>query len=297
MIPKVSVCIITYNHERYIASCLESVVNQKVDFAFEVIVADDFSTDSTRQIIDCFVEKYPGLIRTIYHKNNVGVCANYKAAHDAARGSYVAHCDGDDYWYADKLQTQVRVFDHNPDVVQCWTCADVVDDKGKRLKNFPSGLAQTVYPNFLSSKDIALSYGLVGQHSTQMYRRSARPAININEYLDYWVAFNLSLKGVSVYLKSVNSAYRLTVSPSVTRNTSSNKKAVDYLARHLVAIYHMDSNYGVYVKANLMTRLLFSRIKKHDVSEIKASLKQLKGVSVNWLLFIKSIFYFLVQKI
>ncbi|AGZ34126.1 cell wall biosynthesis glycosyltransferase-like protein [Pseudomonas sp. VLB120] len=292
-----SVCIITYNHERYIASCLESVIGQKVKFPFEIIVADDFSTDATRQIIDSYVEKYPNLIRAIYHEANVGVCANYKAAHDAAQGDYVAHCDGDDYWYADKLQTQVEVFDRNPGVVQCWTCADIVDDEGKKLKIFPSRLARAVYPRTVNSKDIALSYALVGQHSTQMYRRSARPAINDEEYLDYWVAYNLSLRGASLYLKSVNGAYRLTASPSVTRNTSSKKKAVDYLARHLVSIYELDSTYGVYVKANLITRFLFSRIKNHDVSEIKTSLRQLKGVRVHWLLCLKSFFYFLVQKI
>lgn len=296
-LPKVSVCVIAYNHGLYIEKCLESIVAQEVDFCFEVIVADDCSTDATRIIINDYIKRYPGVVRAIFHEANVGVCENYKSAHDAARGEYVAHCDGDDYWYPGKLKQQVKVLDDDPSAVQCWACADVVDDNGNKVKLFPSRLARLIYPRLISSNDIALSYALVGQHSTQLYRRSARPVVHLKNYLDYWVAFNLSLKGKSIYLKSVLGAYRFTSSPSITRNTNSKKKAVDYLAQHLVDIYKGDPRYGVYVKANLYCRLFFSKLKGHDVSELKLALNELRRERLSVFLFLKSLAYFTVQKI
>lgn len=297
VVPKVSVCIITYNHEGYIGACLSSILAQVVDFQFEIIIADDCSSDKTREVICDFVERYPGRIKTIFHERNVGVCANYKSAHDAALGEYVAHCDGDDFWYSGKLAKQVETLDVNPGAVQCWTCANVVDDGGKVIRLFPSKLGRIFYPKIISSKNIALSYALVGQHSTQLYRRNVRPVVDLDEYLDYWVAFNLSRHGESIYLKEVLGAYRFTTTPSITRNTNAKKKAVDYLARHLLDVYRIDPSYGIYVKSNLMCRLLFSKLKGHDVSEVKFSLDNLSHVKFSFFLFLKSFFYFLVQKI
>lgn len=297
VVPKVSVCIITYNHEGYIGACLSSILAQVVDFEFEIIIADDCSSDKTREVICDFIERYPGRIKTIFHERNVGVCANYKSAHDAALGEYVAHCDGDDFWYSGKLAKQVETLDVNPGAVQCWTCANVVDDSGKVIRLFPSKLGKIFYPKIISSKNIALSYALVGQHSTQLYRRKVRPVVDLDEYLDYWVAFNLSRHGESIYLKEVLGAYRFTTTPSITRNTNAKKKAVDYLARHLLDVYRIDPSYGIYVKSNLMCRLLFSTLKGHDVSEVKFSLDNLSHVKFSFFLFLKSSFYFLVQKI
>ena len=75
--PKVSVCVVAYNHECFLRDCLESIVNQAVDFEFEVLVGDDASTDETREIIQDFVHRYPNIVVGIYHKVNVGSTNNY----------------------------------------------------------------------------------------------------------------------------------------------------------------------------------------------------------------------------
>ena len=96
--PVVSVVSISYNHEAFIRDALEGFVTQEVDFPSEIIVADDASTDSTPNIIAEYAAKYPALIRPILRPENVGIHANLTHALAAARGTYIALCEGDDYW-------------------------------------------------------------------------------------------------------------------------------------------------------------------------------------------------------
>jgi glycosyltransferase involved in cell wall biosynthesis len=113
---KVSVCVVTYNQENYIRQCLQSIVDQKVDFNFEIIVGDDCSTDGTRVIVQEFLNKYPKLIRVVFHEKNCGPLQNFVNVHELAKGKYVAHIDGDDYMLPGKLQAQADCLDNNDDV-------------------------------------------------------------------------------------------------------------------------------------------------------------------------------------
>ena len=117
--PKVSVCVVTYNHEDYIAECLQSLVGQKTNFDFEIIVADDCSTDSTGEIVQAFANKHPDIIRTLMQPVNVGPTKNLLMTHALARGEYIGHVDGDDCALPGKLQMQADCLDRNPDVSFC----------------------------------------------------------------------------------------------------------------------------------------------------------------------------------
>lgn len=133
-IPKVSVCVVTFNHEKYIRRCLQSIVDQEVYFEFEVIVGEDCSTDGTREILREFSAHYPALIKLIYNETNLGAYRNYITTHAAARGIYVAHCDGDDFWYQGKLAYQVKFLDNHPDIAAIFSNANY----GKAVRNNPS---------------------------------------------------------------------------------------------------------------------------------------------------------------
>ncbi len=295
--PKVSVCVVTYNQENYITECLQSIVDQETDFEFEVIVSDDCSTDRTRDIIREFAAKYPCII-PVLREQNIGAFQNFIQTHNMAQGEYVCHMDGDDYWLAGKLQYQVNILDNQPQVVQCWTCANVVTDNGEFMSVFPSTLARYFYPENLNPEDIVLSYGLVGHHSTQMYRKSARNKNLIkNNCLDYWVAFTISLKGKSFYSKKVLSVYRMGAIDSITRQKSNKRITVDLLAKHLYDIAIGWPQYDKYAKANLMTRYFMSKFRNHDLSTISEIINKLFQIPNNPLLIAKSIFYFLLQKI
>lgn len=295
--PKVSVCVVTYNQEKYIRECLQSIVDQETDFDFEVIVGDDFSTDGTCEIVTEFSNRYPNLIKLILNEKNVGAAYNYKAVHDLAIGEYIAHCDGDDSWLPNKLQRQAEVLDKNPLASQCWTCARRIDDSGNYLGVFPSKLSRLLNPVVITPKHIALSYALVGQHSSHMYRRVFKPSFDPNSpILDYWIAFNLSLKGVSIYLKDVLSNYRLTASPSITRTESKKRATVDVLGLHLSSIMANHCEFAREAKSNAVARKTVSKIRGHDLNVINYVLDVNQNVNAPPYLIFKSMAFLLMQK-
>ena len=115
--PLVSVEMLTYNHEHYIAQAIEGVLLQKADFSIELVIGEDCSTDRTREIIFEYQKKYPEIIRVITSEQNVGALKNSRRAHNACRGKYIAFCEGDDYWhYSLKLLQQVDYLESHPDV-------------------------------------------------------------------------------------------------------------------------------------------------------------------------------------
>ncbi|WEK21280.1 MAG: glycosyltransferase [Candidatus Pedobacter colombiensis] len=125
----VSVCCITYNHEKYIAAAIESFLMQETEFRYEILIGDDCSTDNTRKIIEMYCERYPGRIRLISPSRNLGGIRNQIALVNRANGKYIAMCDGDDFWTDPfKLQKQVDFLEANPDYVICCHYTKVIDD-------------------------------------------------------------------------------------------------------------------------------------------------------------------------
>ena len=131
---KVSVCVVTYNQENYIAECLESLVNQVTNFKYEIIVGEDCSTDSTRAIVQSYVERYPDLIVPLFYKNNIGAVENIKKVYKKAKGKYIAHMDGDDIALPGKLQKQFDILEKNPDCSICVHNMNAVDANSNFMK-------------------------------------------------------------------------------------------------------------------------------------------------------------------
>lgn len=110
---QVSVCIVTYNHELFIAACLDSLINQRTNFEFEIIIGEDCSTDNTRSIIQDYANKYPNLIVPLFYEQNIGAVENIKRVYKKAKGKYIAHLDGDDVALPNKLQKQFDILEKN----------------------------------------------------------------------------------------------------------------------------------------------------------------------------------------
>lgn len=121
----VSICCLTYNHGPYIRECLDGLIMQKTNFAFEVLLHDDASTDGTVDIIREFEEKYPDIIKPIYQRENQfsqGVGVTRKFNFPRVKGKYIAMCEGDDYWTDSlKLQKQVDFLESNLEFGGCAT--------------------------------------------------------------------------------------------------------------------------------------------------------------------------------
>lgn len=143
---KLSVMIITYNHERFIAQALESVLAQRVNFDYEVVVGEDCSTDRTREILMDFHRRHPDKVVPLLRNHNLGGRGNLLGTLAACRGEYVALLEGDDFWiFKDKLQKQADFLDAHPDYALCCHRAQVLDEAGtwKYGSVFPSILAGT----------------------------------------------------------------------------------------------------------------------------------------------------------
>lgn len=132
---KLSICVPTYNHERYISQMLDGALMQKTSFPFEVVIGDDASTDKTADIIRAYSARYPGRIRAFLHSENQGPASprefagrnNVLGLVNACQGEYVAMCEGDDYWTDPlKLQKQVDFLDQNPEFSVCHHNAEVI---------------------------------------------------------------------------------------------------------------------------------------------------------------------------
>lgn len=115
----VSVCMITYNHARYIAEAIEGVIMQRSTFPIELIISDDCSTDNTRDICETYQNRYPEILKLLpKEEKNFGVMANFVNTLLKCNGKYIALCEGDDYWTDPyKLQKQVDFLEANPEYV------------------------------------------------------------------------------------------------------------------------------------------------------------------------------------
>ena len=216
--PKVSVCVITYNQERYIGQCLQSLVDQQTDFGFEVIVGDDCSTDGTRTVVETFADRYPSVIRTIYQPANTGGSRNNLQVHAAALGDYVAHVDGDDYALPGKLQAQANALDRNPNCTAVWHLVDYFDDSGGYCSGGTADLS--LFEGGKLDFALAARLGFIGVHSSLMYRRSARSVVDLDQrILDVYSTWDLLSKGGGVYLDAVLGRYRVNAPGSITVNS------------------------------------------------------------------------------
>jgi glycosyltransferase involved in cell wall biosynthesis len=126
--PVLAVCLITYNHGRYIHQAIESILMQQVNFSWELIIADDCSTDDTRKVLKDYKEKHPDFIHLILQSRNVGPAQNWMDLVTYSKAKYIAYLEGDDYW-ADplKLQKQVDFLESNPSFSMCFHNVDVVN--------------------------------------------------------------------------------------------------------------------------------------------------------------------------
>ena len=129
--PLLSVCLITYNHQKFIKQAVDSILQQKVNFSWELIIADDCSTDGTREILLDYQKQYPDLIKLILQKKNVGAAQNWLQLITTPKSKYIAYLEGDDYWTDEtKLQQQINILEHNPQYSGVFHDTQTLDIKG-----------------------------------------------------------------------------------------------------------------------------------------------------------------------
>ena len=230
--PKVSVCVITFNQERYIGQCLQSILDQETDFDFEVIVGDDLSTDSTREIVLDFAGRYPDKVIPLLYPQKVGGTQNFVAVHNRAIGTYVAHIDGDDIALPGKLQLQADYLDAHNDCSVVWHRMNLFNDAG--TLNQPNLPDVSMFDDGKVYLSDVLKFGSIGYHSSMMYRASARKTRQVKgEILDYYYSVEMLMSGYGKYLDEVLGRYRYNINTGLSKKGRGSKFVMWVYANHL----------------------------------------------------------------
>lgn len=141
---KLSVIVLTYNHKKYIKRALDSILMQKVNFQYEILVSDDCSFDGTQDVLHTYEQKYENIFRIKYRKENVGATKNLYELLKASKGTYIAYLEGDDYWIDErKLQYQVDFLDTHQEYIGCAHQCNIVDEEGKEFDGKPGWFSET----------------------------------------------------------------------------------------------------------------------------------------------------------
>ncbi|NCP65371.1 MAG: glycosyltransferase [Paraglaciecola sp.] len=176
-VPKLSVIVPAYNLQDYIEACLLSVLEQQTDFAYEVMVCDDCSTDSTAQRIADLQQRFPDKLKAIFKPQNQGLAQNMLTLLAACQGDYIAYLDGDDLALAGKLQRQVDYLDSHADCQMVYHESDMFDSaSNKSIKYYSSQHYNWSHIPQRSGIEDLIRYGTYLQASSVMFRRHAHLA-------------------------------------------------------------------------------------------------------------------------
>lgn len=223
---KVSVIMLAYNHATYIGKAIESVLAQKTNFCFELLIGDDLSTDDTRRIISEYADHYPEIIKPVFHDKNLGSTRNLVELYRMACGIYLAHCEGDDFWTDEnKLQKQYDCLEHNKGASAVMHRFDIVAEDGEKINR---SLSWVKYKKVFRAKDFD-GITLPGQSSTLFQRNifaNAPQKLNLfleNKFIgDRLSVLMLVKEGDIICLPEKMSAYR-------HRRSSSNESVTSKL--------------------------------------------------------------------
>lgn len=209
----VTVLCTVYNHEKYIRKCLDSLVNQKTSFPYEIIVHDDASTDASAEIIRHYAEQYDCIVPVFQAENQYsrgGRPGNI--IFPMARGKYVAICEGDDFWTCrEKLQRQVSFMESHPEYSLCVHAAYYANEDGSL--NHEKFFRPYVVDRTIETEEILAGWKFAT--NSMLYRKAAREDLEIpfrKECAngDFATATYLATKGKVFYFADIMSAYRET---------------------------------------------------------------------------------------
>jgi glycosyltransferase involved in cell wall biosynthesis len=261
--PRVSVCIVTYNHERYIHDCIMTVIAQAQDVSLEILVGDDQSTDRTEEIVRGLAARFPELIRYFRHENRLGPGGNYQFLIRQVRGEYIAHLDGDDYWLPGKLAAQVSVLDNSPECVAAYTNAICVNDAGRMLGVFNNPLVDRF------DLESLLRRGNFLNHSSLVYRAGFGDTICLwaPEFIDYRIHLLLAQHGQLAYLASPYVGYRVSSIGSMLADQHDRVKGLYWSAVHEALSLTNDKNVTISALAEFLSGALLraSQTENHEI--------------------------------
>ncbi len=224
---KVSIVTVTYNQEKVISNTIDSILSQKTNFDFELIIGEDCSTDTTRKIVLDYQTRLPNRVRLITSDTNVGNEKNYLRCYESCQAEYVAICDGDDYWIDPlKLQKQVDFLEKNKDYGLVGTNVKYLESDKNKFLPYKESKGDIITYEY---RDIYIENPLTS--STVLFRRKLLTQFlelfqenkeELENFVDYslWMFFSSKMKVAN--LDDITTVYRISDN-SISQNTDFKK--------------------------------------------------------------------------
>ncbi len=211
MPPLVSVCITAYNIEKYIGECIESILRQKVNFSYEIIIGEDCSTDNTLQVCVKYQQQYPNIhvYKNAEQKGNMG---NLIHTLEKCNAKYVALIDGDDLWIDDcKLQKQIDLLEAHSECALTFHDARITDDMLNDQTLFSLKFPDRDYTQPYSLEQL-VKWRVIGATSSYVFRNIFKPYPHWTKPLygpELLISYLSHQKGSIKYFPDVMSIYRV----------------------------------------------------------------------------------------
>ena len=223
---EVSIICNVYNHQDYLRQCLESLISQKTNFGFEILIHDDASQDGSPEIIQEYAKMYPSIVKPLLQTENQyskGIDIVYTHQISRARGKYLALCEGDDFWTDNlKLQKQYDALEMNPEINICAHNATIVSNDGQKTLSIISPSKEN---KIFSVEQVILGGGgFVATNSLMLRKTAFNNKLLFETFLftDYVYQIKGSLNKGMVFLKDYMSSYRWMARNSWTTKFTTN---------------------------------------------------------------------------
>ncbi len=250
-IPIMSVVVLTYNHEKYIRKCIDSILEQKTTFPFEVVIADDCSTDRTVQMVKEF---YKDKVKLITREKNVGICRNIYEAYKNVKGKYIYDCSGDDYLPSDMtLQKHVDYLENHEDVFSVGSWILFVDSQKNVEKVIDMPYTRYTLLDFL--RGVPVSFFL-GAMRNEFRQDDVEYMCKVRDAEELQMLYYCLIKGEKAVLQEPLYAYCRRTSANNYNSTHSFADILENYAKALRAIESVDK--GVH-NFNVLRAILYAK--------------------------------------
>jgi glycosyltransferase involved in cell wall biosynthesis len=227
---KISACIITFNQEKYIEDCILNALSQRVYCEYEIVIGDDCSTDNTSLICQKYADAYPSLIKYHRRNNNIGMMKNWFTTLSECSGSYIALCEGDDFWSdPEKLQLQLGILQSQSEISACFHSSYTISsDKNFKNKVLKPDEVERFFNvseiverggDFFSTNSLFFRSDVLNQMPTWLLHAPVA---------DFPFLIYLALSGKVFYLNKCMSVYRIGADNSWTNTTSKSYESLRF---------------------------------------------------------------------
>jgi glycosyltransferase involved in cell wall biosynthesis len=234
----VNIIMLTYNQEQFIAQTIESVLVQKTNFNYQLVIGEDCSTDKTRSICESYAMKYSDRIKLLPKlEKNIGFMANYTRTIKNCDGKYIANCDGDDYWIDEyKLQKQVDFLNNNSEysivytgIKRLFLNGDLKEKNNSATKTI-TNFEDLIFNNYIPSVSVLFK-------NTQNYENEI-PNWFINLPYGDWPTYLWTIKnsGKIYFLNEITAIYRTGIGVSVNMG----KISSNFVKGHIIFLKCME---------------------------------------------------------